>query len=113
MNLPIDNSTVSRSPIIRNWFDRGLLLATLLSCAVALSPAAADPDLWGHVQYGRDALSDGISPTTTYSFTAEGYRWINHENLAEVFLATMIDTIGPVGLLIVKCLPSRLALPQG
>ncbi|MDP6057237.1 MAG: hypothetical protein QGH33_00030, partial [Pirellulaceae bacterium] len=92
---------MSRPPVIRNWFDRGLLLATLLTCAVAMSPAAADSDLWGHVQYGRDALSDGISPTTTYSFTAEGYRWINHENLAELFLAVMIDTIGPVGLLIV------------
>jgi hypothetical protein len=104
MNLPSDNSPMSRPPVIRNWFDRGLLLATLLTCAVAMSPAAADSDLWGHVQYGRDALSDGISPTTTYSFTAEGYRWINHENLAELFLAVMIDTIGPVGLLIVKCL---------
>lgn len=104
MNLPRDDSSGRRSPIIRNWFDRGLLLATLLTCAVALSPAAADPDLWGHVQYGRDALSDGLAPTTTYSFTAEGYRWINHENLAELFLAVVIDTIGPVGLLIVKCL---------
>jgi hypothetical protein len=104
MELPSDITSTSRLPIVRNWFDRGLLLATLLTCAVAISPAAADPDLWGHVQYGRDALTDGLSPTTTYSFTAEGYRWINHENLAELFLATMIDTVGPVGLLIVKCL---------
>jgi len=102
-----DSSDISpqRSPrLIRNWFDRGILIATLLTCAVALSPAAADPDLWGHVQYGRDALSDGLATTTTYSFTAEGFRWINHENLAELFLAVTIDTIGPVGLLIVKCL---------
>ncbi len=104
MNFPSDDSLSRRPALIRNWFDRGLLLATLLTCAVALSPAAADPDLWGHVQYGRDAISDGLARTTTYSFTADGYRWINHENLAELFLAIMIDTIGPVGLLIVKCL---------
>ena len=77
MNLPSDNSPMSRPPVIRNWFDRGLLLATLLTCAVAMSPAAADSDLWGHVQYGRDALSDGISPTTTYSFTAEALRMLS------------------------------------
>ena len=86
------------------WFDRAVLVATLLTCAVALSPNVADPDLWGHVQYGRDALAEGLATTTTYSYTAEGYRWINHENLAELLLAAGIDTVGPIGMLIAKCL---------
>jgi len=81
-----------------------MLLATLLTCAVALSPNSADPDLWGHVQYGRDALAEGLPATTSYSYTAEDYRWINHENLAELLLAAGIDTIGPIGMLIAKCL---------
>lgn len=87
------------------WLRRGLLLAIVLGCAVAVSPNPADPDLWGHIQYGRDALADGFVPaTTTYSFTAKGYRWINHENLAELLLAIGMDNLGPVGLLIAKCL---------
>jgi len=73
------------------WFDVAILSATLLTCAVALSPSIADPELWGHVQYGRDVLRDGLPAETTYSFTAEGYRWINHENLAELVLALGMD----------------------
>ncbi len=104
MNVTPTTDVAPRPRLCRHWFDYGLLAATLLCCAVALSPAAADPDLWGHVQYGRDALAEGLATTTTYSFTAEGYRWINHENLAELFLAAVVDSLGPVGLLIVKCL---------
>ncbi|MCH7725423.1 MAG: hypothetical protein IH991_02915 [Planctomycetes bacterium] len=87
------------------WLRRGFFVAIVLGCAVAISPNPADPDLWGHVRYGRDLLATGEVPeTTTYSFTAEGYRWINHENLAEILLAVGADSIGPVGLLIAKCL---------
>ncbi len=98
------NSYEGRTPASFRWFDRGLQLATLLTCAVALSPNLADPDLWGHVQYGRDALQEGVAPTTTYSYTANGYRWINHENLAELFLALGVDSIGPIPMLWIKCL---------
>lgn len=87
------------------WFRRGLVGAILLAAAVAISPSLADPDLWGHVEYGRDVLRAGRLPeTTTYSFVAEGYPWFNHENIAEIAFAIGADTIGPVGLLIVKCL---------
>jgi hypothetical protein len=88
----------------RNWLDHALFVATLLTCAVALSPNLADPDLWGHVRYGEDVFREGLPATTTYSFTAEGYPWINHENLAELTLAAGMNTIGPVGMLIAKCL---------
>ena len=94
---PTDNSA-------GRWIQRGLILALMLGCAVALSKNQADPDFWGHVQYGRDAISDGLPPTTTYSYTADGHRWINHEVISEFLLAAGIDTIGPSGLLIMKCL---------
>jgi hypothetical protein len=93
------------------WFHRGLWAAILLAAGVAISPSLADPDLWGHVQYGRDVLASGRLPeTTTYSFIAEGYPWINHENIAELALALGADTIGPVGLLVVKCLLGVVAI---
>lgn len=85
------------------WIDRGIVVAVLLSCGVALSLNVADPDLWGHVQYGRDALTDGVPATTTYSYVAEGYPWINHELVAEFLLALGADWLGGAGLLVAKC----------
>ena len=84
------------------WFDRGVLLAVILGASVALSFNVADPDLWGHIQYGRDALTSGLPATTTYSYIAEGYPWINHEILAELALAAANDTLGGTGLLLLK-----------
>jgi len=82
----------------------GLFAATMLAVAIAVSPNGADPDLWGHVQYGRDVFQEGLPATATYTYTAPDHRWINHENLSELTLAVAVDTIGPVGLLIVKAL---------
>ncbi len=93
------------------WFQRALLLAIVLGSAVAMSPNITGPDLWGHVQYGRDAIADGeFAPTTTYSYTAAGYRWVNHENFAELLMAIGADTIGPVGLVMAKFVLSLLLL---
>src|SRR5688572_5718479 len=86
------------------WIDRGIALAAVLACGVALSLNVADPDLWGHVQYGRDALAHGLSAATTYSYIAEGYPWINHEIVAEYALAFGVDRLGVGGLLFAKCL---------
>src|SRR3954451_23023135 len=86
------------------WFDRGVLAAVILASGVALSLNVADPDLWGHVQYGRDALANGLPLTTTYSYVTEGYPWINHEIIAEYALAIINDLAGGPGLLIAKWL---------
>lgn len=75
-----------------------LTVVLLLASVYLMMPTSADPDLWGHVQYGRDLLQEGLPRTTTYSFTAEGYPWINHENLAEVVYAVLADWTGVVGL---------------
>lgn len=89
----------------------GALILVLLACAMAMSPSVADPDLWGHVQYGFDVLDTGeISETTTYSYTAEGYRWINHENLSEIVMALTVRHLGSAGLLIGKFLLSLLVI---
>ena len=83
-------------------FDRGVLAAVILASGVALSLNIADPDLWGHVQYGRDALASGLPSTTTYSYIAQGYPWINHEILAELALALGNDYLGAWGLMLIK-----------
>ena len=88
---------------LSKWSIRAALLAILLTATYATSLNVADPDLWGHVQYGQDVIADGkIHETTTYSFTAVGFRWINHENFAELSFATIVDSVGPIGLLFFK-----------
>lgn len=92
------------------WLERLMFAALLLACAVALSKNQADPDIWGHVQYGRDALREGLPSTATYSYTAAGRPWINHEIVSEYLLAIGVDTVGPAGLVTVKCLLGVLLL---
>lgn len=83
--------------------DRLLILIVVLTSIYSVSNNVADPDLWGHTQYGNDVLRDGyIHPTTTYSYTAEGYRWINHENLSELTLAVVWNMGGIWGLMLLK-----------
>lgn len=85
---------------------RLLMLAVLvLACATPLALNLADPDLWGHVHYGQEWITDGELPrTATHTYTAEGYRWINHENIAELLLAGGFASIGVPGMLIAKTL---------
>ena len=75
-------------------------LWTVLLAVVAYT--RTDPDLWGHVQYGRDALRFGVPRATTYSYVARGYPWINHEILAELGLALSYDYLGACGLMLLK-----------
>lgn len=78
-----------------------LVLATAASFTLNL----VDPDLWGHVRYGQELLEDKALPTTaTHTFTAEGYRWINHENIAEIVFAVGFEKLGVTGMLVAKCL---------
>ena len=46
----------------------------------------ADPDLWGHLQFGRDILQSwALATTDPYSFTSDK-PWVNHEWLSEVLM---------------------------
>lgn len=73
--------------------------AILLIGLATISSNVSDPDLWGHVQYGREVLRDGTLPrTATWTYAAEGAPWVNHENIAELMLAWTVDTLGPSGL---------------
>lgn len=94
----------SRTDRLTAWWEWSLFATVLLTCALAMSFNLADPDFWGHVQYGRDALTDGLPATATYTYTAEGYPWVNHENLAEYLMAWGVAGPGPGGMLVIKSL---------
>ena len=86
------------------WLGRGFVFVLFLAVAVVFSNNHTDPDLWGHVQYGRDVLTNGLPETATYTYTAPDHRWINHENLAELALAIGVQIVGPTVLVVIKCL---------
>ncbi len=89
-----------RPPATR--LETALLVGVVLACAAAMSVNLADADLWGHVQYGRDTLNLGLQRTTSYSYTADGTTWTDHENLAEIVSALVADAGGFRGLLLLK-----------
>lgn len=99
---PVDLDAAKRDyRFLRLLAAMSLVMGSL--CAVSLN--LVDPDLWGHVTYGREAIADGqLHRTATHTFTAEGYRWINHENLAELVMAVGFDTVGVRGMLTGKLL---------
>jgi hypothetical protein len=52
----IQNWTWQPTSDLSIWIDRGIILAVILSCGVALSLNVADPDLWGHVACRRTGV---------------------------------------------------------
>ena len=63
----------------------------------------ADPDLWGHLTWGRMMIADGALPRTdTFSYTAAGRPFFDHEWLADVLTAGTFDSAGAAGLIGLK-----------
>jgi hypothetical protein len=72
-------------------------LALLLFGAAIGTPA--DADLWGHLTFGRDIVTEGtIVQPDLYSFTADR-PWVNHEWLAEVVFFSIYRFGGSAGLI--------------
>lgn len=69
----------------------------------AFSYMYADTDLWGHLKFGQDILEQkGPSWTDSYSYTALGSPWINHEWLMEILFYAIFAAAGSPGLVIFK-----------
>ena len=63
----------------------------------------ADPDLWGHLAFGRLILMRGHLPSRDiYSYSAAGLPWHDHEWLSEVVLTLCWSALGVVGLKLMK-----------
>ncbi len=84
------------------WWARVLVYAFAFS---HFSLVTADPDLWGHIHFGKDILEQGtLHSTDPFSYTAKGYRWINHEWLMEVVFAFIYEALDSTGLIFFKTL---------
>lgn len=78
------------------------LFALALLFIIIVAPTTADPDLWGHVLFGRDIVAARSVPATDpYSFSSDR-RWINHEWLAEVLMYLSYRAGGAAGLVFLK-----------
>lgn len=87
------------------------VLFILVTGGLVMGMNEADPDLWGHSLFGRDWIETGrLAKATTGSYTAIGFHWINHENLAELLTAWTEMRFGPTGLVVGKFLLSQLVL---
>lgn len=90
----------------RAWADAASLVRAglLIFLLLALCITYADPDLWGHVRFGRDiAAAHGVPRDDPYSFTSD-VPWINHEWLAELIMYGSYAAAGPRGLVGLKAL---------
>ena len=91
-----------------NKFSLSLWNATILilvftGILIATSRTTADPDLWGHIRFGKDIWQTKTLPThNLYSFTAPGHPWINHEWLSELIFYGIYNLLGDPGLLLFK-----------
>jgi hypothetical protein len=85
----------------------------LLLIVVADSAQFPDPDLWGHLRFGQAALASGhVIARDTYSYSAAGAVWRNHEWLTEIIMAAAYNTLGVVGLKLWKfaCVAATMVL---
>lgn len=75
----------------------------LFAIVIADARQLSDPDLWGHVLWGRELLAHGSLPRVNpYSYSAPGFPWLRHEWLSEVLMGSMFDRFGPFGLKLLK-----------
>jgi len=80
---------------------RWLFLA--FSAAVAMTNRFVDPDLFWHLQAGREILENGriaLPDSSTYLFS--GTVWVNQQWITEVLFAAAFSLAGYWGLLLVK-----------
>ncbi len=76
-----------------------------LSIALATADNFAEPDLWIHMLTGQTTLRTGHIPRfDTYSYSAAGMPWHNHEWLSQVALAFCYAHLGILGLKLLKIL---------
>ncbi len=96
--LPADEPIDERQSLLHH--SPGLILLAIL---ITDAYRFADPDLWGHVGFGRLFIASGRVPwTDPFNYSAPGHAWLHHEWLAEVAMAWLYGHFGVIGLKLLK-----------
>ncbi len=88
---------VTRAPLAH-----AVTIAASALVVALLLHTSADPDLWGHLAFGRQTLADGLGRTDVFSYTAPGAPVLNHEWLADVVTYSIFHAVGPVGIVLLR-----------
>ena len=89
---------MSTRDIVEAGILRLIRLALLVGALYVLSLTTVDPDLWGHVMFGHDIVTQGsVQTIDPYSFTSNR-PWINHEWLSELQMGLAWKAGGTAGL---------------
>jgi hypothetical protein len=79
------------------------VIAVISLILYRFSETIADPDLWGHVTFGRVVWQTGsVSQPDPFSYVTAGHLWLNHEWLSEVIFYLAFAAMGPPGLILLK-----------
>jgi hypothetical protein len=90
-------------PSTRNWREFSILCLLGSVLFHVFSRTFADPDLWGHVKFGKDLWQTGrIVREDVYSYLSGDQLWINHEWLAEAIFYVVFAAAGSPGLIVFK-----------
>jgi len=76
------------------WVSRAWVLLVASSALYFLADNEADNDLWIHVRVGLDVLAAGIPRVDSYSYTAAGGAWIDHEWLLHALFGGLYRVAG-------------------
>jgi hypothetical protein len=80
------------------------VLALIAAIIAVWHKRQADPDLWGHLRYGRFFAEHGIGDLTDpFAYTSTGQEWLAHEWLAQWLLWQAYALGGALGLIGLKC----------
>ena len=95
-------------PVLVAWLERSLsfplvVAAVFAALVYAMAPGSmADPDIWWHLRNAETLFHlHALVSSDTYSFTAMGAPWIDHEWLAEVPFYLGWRAMGERGVLLV------------
>jgi hypothetical protein len=100
-----------RCNLSKNSFRFFAVLLVYSSALYFFSLITVDPDLWGHLVFGREIwTSKAIPRVDIYSYTAYGMPWINHEWLSEAVMWVIFDLFGSPGLLAMKMIIGLVAV---
>ncbi|WP_322493918.1 hypothetical protein [Chloroflexus sp.] len=93
-----------------NWHKALIALVWSIIFVVSLR-SYTDPDLWGHLRFGLDAIASGtITKVDPYSYLNQGHPWINHEWLMEVSMGVAWLAGGERGLILLRLIVYMLTL---
>ena len=110
----IESSEVSQSPPSLLQYSPALILIVI---AIADIQRWADPDLWGHVAFGRAMhATHHLAFRDQYSYSAPGHLWLNHEWLSELLMGAVYNLDGVIALKLLKfacCAAVVVALARG